>query len=107
MNEHIEVVKKWITGEAVSHEQLKTNFEDASQDYYAYAAANAGTYDTAWSLKAYANCASAAAYDSATTTAGGFGVCCAGGEVCTATAAAACTTVATPTTQTAAHRRKL
>tara|TARA_B110000305_G_scaffold184670_1_gene205286 strand:+ start:452 stop:736 length:285 start_codon:yes stop_codon:yes gene_type:complete len=70
MNEHIEVVKKWITGEAVSHEQLKTNFEDASQDYYAYAAANAGTYDTAWSLKAYANCASAAAYDSATTTAG-------------------------------------
>ena len=68
MNEHIEVVKKWITGEAVSHEQLKTNFEDASQDYYAYAAANAGTYDTAWFLKAYANCASAAAYDSATTT---------------------------------------
>ena len=69
-NKYIELVKRWQAGEAVSHEQLKTNFEAASQDYYAYAAANAGTYDTAWSLNQFANFAVAAVYDSATTTAG-------------------------------------
>ena len=71
MNEHIEVVKKWLDDpESVSQKELKTNFFSASQDYYAYAAANAGTYDTAWFLEQFANFASAAAYDSATTTAG-------------------------------------
>ena len=69
-NKYIEVVKKWITGEAVSPEELKTNFEDASQDYYSYSNANTGVQDAAWSLKGYANFAIAAAYDSATTTAG-------------------------------------
>ena len=69
-NKYIEVVKKWIAGEAFSPEELKTNFFSASQDYYAYAAANAGIYDAAWSLKQFANFAVAAAYDSATTTAG-------------------------------------
>ena len=71
MNEHIEVVKKWLDDpESVSQKQLKTNFFSASQDYYAYAIANAGIYDTAWFLEQSASAAAAAAYDSATTTAG-------------------------------------
>ena len=70
MNEHISLVKKWLNDpDSLSSEELKTNFEDASQDYYAYAIANAGIYDTAWFLEQFANFASAAAYDSATTTA--------------------------------------
>ena len=71
MNEHIEVVKKWLNDpDSLSSEELKTNFFSASQDYYAYAIANAGIYDTAWFLEQSANFAVAAAYDSATTTAG-------------------------------------
>tara|TARA_B110000285_G_scaffold227185_1_gene288071 strand:- start:323 stop:607 length:285 start_codon:yes stop_codon:yes gene_type:complete len=71
MNKHIELVKKWLNGpDSVSSEELKTNFFSASQDYYAYAIANAGIYDTAWFLEQSASAAAAAAYDSATTTAG-------------------------------------
>ena len=73
MNEHIEVVKKWLDDpESVSQKELKTNFSSASQDYYAYAIANAGIYDVAWLLKQTANFASAAAYDSATTPAAAY-----------------------------------
>tara|TARA_R110000772_G_scaffold36709_1_gene87646 strand:- start:43 stop:327 length:285 start_codon:yes stop_codon:yes gene_type:complete len=71
MNKHIELVKKWLVdNDSVSPEELKTNFFSVSQDYYAYAVANAGIYDAAWFLKQFATSAVAAAYDSATTAAG-------------------------------------
>ena len=61
MNEHIALVKKWLNDpESVSQKELKTNFFSASQDYYAYAIANAGIYDVAWFLKQSASAASAA-----------------------------------------------
>jgi len=73
MNEHIALVKKWLNDpESVSQKELKTNFFSASQDYYAYAIANAGIYDVAWFLKQSASAASAAAYDSATTPAAAY-----------------------------------